>query len=145
MTICVFRPNGHRASADYLHPVDASPCPVTPSCKYCMRTFQDHVALSLHVRQHEQSGQERGWSCSYCDRTFVTSKGRNEHQRLHTGEGFRCNMCPKVFTTAQILQRHMGGVHSIGERYHCSRCGRSFTRRDVLSIHLKKGICMPRS
>ncbi len=49
----------------------------------------------------------------------------------------QCNLCCKLFITAQHLKRHMRR-HS-GERpYKCTECGRQFTRNGDLTKHMRK-------
>lgn len=113
----------------YQYPAGSLHC-----CQYCDMVFETQISLSGHITQiHAQSHADL-WPCRYCERIFSSIGGKQQHERLHTGRGFKCDNCSKVFTTAQILQRHKRAVHN-KERFSCKHCAKSFTRADVLSLH----------
>lgn len=60
--------------------------------------------------------------CTYCDRTFRTSDGRDQHER--TKHNFHCNICNRQFGSRESLDKHKEAKHS---GYECRYCDREFT------------------
>jgi hypothetical protein len=84
-------------------------------CPKCARYFTRGFTLREHLRRHDNI---RPFSCRECSKSFVSSKDRNRHELLHSGE--------KAFVCEQL----MGDGTRKG-------CGRRFARADGLSAHLR--------
>lgn len=50
--------------------------------------------------------------------------------------GFPCQLCPRTFTQAGALKRHMESVH-LKLTFTCDECSNVYTRRDTLTQHKK--------
>lgn len=58
-------------------------------------------------------------------------------QKLTSSEGkklFRCDYCPKVFTTASNLNRHEN-LHGNKKTHECQTCGKKFQQKEYLKKH----------
>lgn len=60
--------------------------------------------------------------CNYCDRTFRTSDGRDQHER--TKHSFDCNICNRQFSSREALDQHEEAKHPPG--YECRYCDKEF-------------------
>jgi hypothetical protein len=118
----------------------------------CGATFSHASDLKKHRETHKPRSQRKKWSCSHCAKEFLSKKGSAPHpafvvlpptlcrlrlhEAKHTGDGFRCHLCSKVFTTNSYLTEHLR-IHS-GERpFPCPKCNKRFAQRTNLTRHLQ--------
>lgn len=91
----------------------ASPCKVVYKCKICHKVFQYKSCLKAHERLHSgismaqvflfqklltqivfQLQDTKPFACDYCDKTFHTKLGLEQHLYVHVEEKvFLCNVC----------------------------------------------------
>ena len=74
--------------------------------------------------------------CEYCSQSFCWRPNLIKHKTIH-GEYKRypCENCPRVFTDAISLQRHIRSQH-VGARAHaCPECGKTFNTSSGLKQH----------
>lgn len=69
---------------------------------------------------HTESKHEN--ECTYCDRTFKTLDGRDQHER--TKHSFNCSICNRQFGSKEALDQHEEAKHS---GYECRYCDKEFT------------------
>ena len=112
-------------------------------CSQCDQTFTRKNTRERHEQQVHHMGQPT--KCSYCDATFSRldcfSQDRHQCQEKISAiggtYGHQCDICEKVFTRKDSLQKHLSQVHS-GKRYSCTMCPVSFAQSYKLKKHLEK-------
>ena len=70
-------------------------------CTQCGKALGSAANLQNHLYIH--SGVLR-YNCSYCGLAFRSHNGLESHTRIHDGKNFKCQFCPKVYMTNQVLQ-----------------------------------------
>lgn len=55
---------------------------------------------------------ERPYPCQYCDSRFKKKQHLQNHERIHTGEKYVCNLCGQAFSRMHILKHHIEKKHS---------------------------------
>ena len=112
-------------------------------CSECDQTFTRNNTRERHEQQVHNIGQP--FKCSYCDATFSRfdyySQDRHQCQEkraaLGGNDGHKCEICEKIFTRKDSLQKHLSQVHS-EKRYNCSMCPASFAQSYKLKKHSEK-------
>lgn len=65
------------------------------------------------MKQHN-AGNEI-YTCPICQATLNSKKSYMKHERVHYEEGFKCEICSKVFTRQDALKYHHQVVHEKNE------------------------------
>lgn len=75
------------------------------------------------------------YQCKLCPKVYDTKYLLNRHLITHgSNRPFACELCGKSFSQKCDLNRHMN-VHNAARQYSCSVCGKSFKRSDYLAKH----------
>lgn len=88
--------------------------PKPHACAICPSRFDCRSALVDHVRRHFGI---KPYKCNYCQKRFVSSSNRTEHERRrHTHEKpYKCKHCVCRFSTISNIRAH--------EKIHlCTSC-----------------------
>ncbi|XP_063290572.1 oocyte zinc finger protein XlCOF7.1-like [Pelobates fuscus] len=79
--------------------------------------------------------EEKRFSCSDCEKGFITKSKLILHKRTHSGEKpHLCLECGKGFITKSYLAIHKR-THSGEKPYSCSECGKCFSHNSSLVKH----------
>ena len=79
------------------------------TCDKCGRMFDKPWTLERHQQVHLNT--ER-FSCSKCDRKFLSSAGLTKHLSKHLPAA-SCSQCERQFTTQQYLDQHVTTHHAL--------------------------------
>lgn len=75
------------------------------------------------------------YQCKLCPKVYDTKYLLNRHLITHgSNRPFACEQCGKAFSQKCDLNRHMS-VHNGARQHSCSVCGKSFKRSDYLAKH----------
>ncbi|XP_077301959.1 uncharacterized protein LOC143922560 isoform X1 [Arctopsyche grandis] len=91
------------------------------------------------------------YSCGICSKSYTGAKSLKRHMAVHTGDGFKCNQCTKIFARRDHLRKHLQRVHSIKNidvvmntislktaiKYDCPYCGVDATNKILMGRHLR--------
>jgi KRAB domain-containing zinc finger protein len=98
------------------------------------------VKLQNHVKEHENesSGSKlaKTYSCSVCQKLFMTVYNLKLHMHVHNGtQRFNCDICDARFSREADLSRHV--YRHTGEYpYKCGMCLRAFRQPGELGRHM---------
>lgn len=83
-------------------------------CQICGKMCKKNEALKRHMELHSDKREE--FACRYCPRSFLSTSGRNKHERRHF-EVFPavCKVCGLKFDDSKSCNRHTYNMHGIGE------------------------------
>jgi len=107
-------------------------------CHICGKHFQQKYGLIRHLQSvHER---RRDFKCSFCKKGFSEKVGRDEHERIHTGEKpYRCDLCDKAFRAKALLYIHKSYHFKSHEsyRFQCRHCPKKFPFQSALTKHMR--------
>ncbi|OJA12943.1 hypothetical protein AZE42_10232, partial [Rhizopogon vesiculosus] len=101
-----------------------SRCPHTNS-KHSVEyecTYCDRTFKSEAGRDQHEEAKHPEYECSYCDRTFKTEAGRDQHEEVKHPE-YECSYCDRTFKTEAGRDQHEEAKHP---DYECSCCDHTF-------------------
>ncbi|XP_041370148.1 zinc finger protein 18-like isoform X8 [Gigantopelta aegis] len=93
------------------------------------------VGLQLKTDSISTKFRKQKLKCESCDFETLYRFALTRHQRIHTGDFFRCHLCTCHFSDSYQLQHHLKG-HAGNLR--CKICGRNFTNFSTLKYHEKR-------
>lgn len=76
------------------------------------------------------------YSCNLCTDIFVTRRAVCEHIRKHHGQKALCNICGKLLSDRNNLNKHYQSVHLKQKRYSCTMCDNRYDSSYRLRIHI---------
>ncbi|XP_077322690.1 uncharacterized protein LOC143956349 [Lithobates pipiens] len=81
--------------------------------------------------------EDKPYSCSQCEKSFLRKSGLVQHQRIHTGKKpFPCPVCGKCFIDKSQLNRH-NIVHTKARPFPCPQCGKGFPHKGNRDKHIR--------
>ncbi|KAF7708149.1 zinc finger protein 62 isoform X2 [Silurus meridionalis] len=128
------------------------------SCSRCGMTFQNSLALDLHMRGNTCTPAFKPLCCPVCKRWFSSLEGLKRHLLSHSqGESLTCQICGCKFSSHAALEEHKRNVHntskdsesptvqsahisqsSSSDAFRCQICQRSYPKLQSLKDHLRK-------
>ncbi|XP_072042341.1 uncharacterized protein [Amphiura filiformis] len=73
-------------------------------CSLCPGIYNTKYYMIQHLEVH---GRNREFKCRYCSASYNAESHLENHERLHTGDVTRCDVCNKTFTWDVTLRRHL--------------------------------------
>ena len=99
--------------------------------------------MRKHVRTVHKEAKE--YKCDPCDKIFPTLVDFKIHKNtVHKGYKYKCNLCHQLYSTTDILQRHIAENHEDcnnengNKNYKCAMCNQLFMEQSSLRKHVKK-------
>jgi hypothetical protein len=117
-------------------------------CRYCRYEtrplgYQNNVLSLEQYKKKEEALDRRDEStCSICMKESVNKTARLKHEAIvHKKETqkYKCDECPKSYTSIGTLQYHKRTRHGLGEEVNesCDMCGKQFSSVGALTTHKK--------
>ncbi|XP_030558916.1 zinc finger protein weckle [Drosophila novamexicana] len=105
-------------------------------CKRCHTFFATEIQLTAHYRTHLHAKDKTENSCSYCPKSFTTAGALKRHvSSIHENiKPYICDCCGKAMKTITALNEHKL-VHTDECPFECPICFRSFKNKARLKIH----------
>ncbi|CAL1532376.1 unnamed protein product [Lymnaea stagnalis] len=77
-------------------------------CPVCSLELSNDHELTVHIRSHNQTGQQSiPNTCTICRKTLSSQSSLDRHMLVHSGERpFKCKICDMSFTTNGNMHRH---------------------------------------
>ena len=115
------------------------------NCKSCSTQFETRSACADHLQSVHNilrpkkvyQRSDKVHSCSYCDKTFISSSSLKFHIYTHTGEKpYTCTTCGASFRQRSHLNTHR--LLHTGEKPHvCETCNKTFRSYGNFKVHLR--------
>ncbi|XP_065163171.1 zinc finger protein 91-like [Atheta coriaria] len=100
----------------------------------------DASLLAAQAKNRKRLKNERRYKCEKCPKRFTSKQAKQFHLMRHPDDGnFFCLKCFKPFLSKSNLIEHMK-CHGEVKPFVCSECGLSFIRNDHLNTHMKRHI-----
>lgn len=83
-------------------------------CGECGEKFRQRESLKRHLKKvHSNNPVAESHKCPLCPKSFSHASGLSRHLLHHTGKTFDCEICMKSYTDSSALRRHMQATHTI--------------------------------
>ena len=104
-------------------------------CQDCERIFNNHKALSYHIKSKHEGIT---YACNQCHYQAPTQSSLKLHiQSIHEGVKYACYQCNYQSTQQGHLVAHIQSIHE-GVRYACNQCDYKATFQNALRTHIKR-------
>lgn len=115
-------------------------------CSYCGKIvrFRPNYLKHLRVHQKNEANERRApgeahekvtFQCEVCQKVFTSAEYFRIHQKTHReGVDLQCKVCGKTFSAVACLRSH-AKVHSGEKRFRCETCGKEFAQGYNLKVH----------
>ncbi|XP_013414139.1 zinc finger protein 616 [Lingula anatina] len=104
-------------------------------CSLCDKMFGIRADMKSHLEKVHYKVRH---VCRICGKKFTTKVGLYLHTKRHTSESqsFRCELCERLFASAQYLEVHKLKAHSANPpSYVCEQCGNAYASKYYLLEH----------
>ncbi|CAK1601280.1 unnamed protein product [Parnassius mnemosyne] len=102
-------------------------------CHICDKRCVTIMRLQYHYRSAHLN--KDGGLCSVCPKTFRCYKAWRNHERLHKGSRYICDLCGHKFLYRHQIKIHLA-EHSDVRSCICDICGKGFKRASYLKEHV---------
>ena len=107
-------------------------------CHYvgCNQRCFDRSSLWQHIRRKHTF--VKPFKCPDCEKKYYTISQLTDHQTIHSGHIFQCDICDKKFLKKSLLYSHRRKVHSNKpkpKKYLCNYCEFKTSKSQSLKRH----------
>lgn len=100
-------------------------------CKGCPKIFESRSDLLYHINLVHKPHK-----CGVCDCTFDFQFKLKKHVlKEHSNHSYGCPKCPKIFTSENLLKKHM--LEHTAKEFCCEVCCCQFSGEDTYMAHMK--------
>ena len=92
--------------------------------------YEDDRRSTLSHHMNSQSGAKP----FKCPDTFPYPQNLSKHRKVHSPPEFKCEFCPKMFTSKSSRDGHMNS-HTGAKPFKCTICKKGFSNNGNLSRH----------
>lgn len=115
------------------------------ACPHCSYRATRQTRLNEHITNRHFPEKKALHKCDRCEFTTLWKSYLKVHQKMHTGEVFRCSRCSYSSPVRSQMLRHERSLHKIGvgrittgnNLYKCSQCPYSAARKGRLQEHIE--------
>jgi len=105
-------------------------------CPKCGKQCPNRSALNKHIIVHDEN-REKNVLCTLCGMKFHLKGTLSQHmRRVHEGQTFKCDQCPKIFKSTSQLRDHIENKHT-EITYTCATCGKTCQSRWLWKSHMR--------
>jgi len=111
------------------------------SCTRCGAKFVQLNSLLVHWTKHigKVADDLDDLVCKICGRKWKSKANLRQHEAIHSGIMFSCNMCESAFNRKDRLTDHIKKKHEgLYSKFSCNICESTFSRKDKLTAHKKR-------
>ncbi|XP_015834119.2 gastrula zinc finger protein XlCGF26.1 isoform X5 [Tribolium castaneum] len=105
-------------------------------CEFCVKHVKTYVQFQAHKRDHANPVD----ICSECGQKFLHRSTYRKHMYLHRTGGFKCQFCPRVFTTKsqRTLHEKTHEDNYVPPTFPCDSCGKIYSVEQNLRQHIRQ-------
>jgi hypothetical protein len=109
-------------------------------CRYEMRAVEQRRVLSLEDYKGAEAivNWRDGKTCSVCLLESKDKYAREKHEAIvhrHESQKFKCDLCPKSYSSQSSLIYHSGKHQEALEKFTCDLCGKQFASDGTMNRH----------
>lgn len=106
-------------------------------CELCGKTFSERNTMETHKLIH--TGTVNSTRVPYFIEILQRVRLRSSLFRLSAvGKTFSCSVCDKKYVTQYMLQKHMQLTHDKVEAQSCHLCGTKVSTRASMNRHMRR-------
>ena len=98
----------------------------------CGKQFRSNT-LKHHIDSVHKP--QKDMKCPECKKVCKGEKALKNHQKVHLGLVYKCNICNEQFTFNASLKSHIRARH-MEEKFPCQICKYNASRKDILEFHI---------
>ena len=112
------------------HIISQHPDAAGELCDLCGKSFKTETKLMRHISVHKT--RERNLHCSFCPKKFFRKDILTVHEKLHTNP-LLCKQCGKKFPEQRYLDNHL--LLHAEKKWECQLCPKMFSTQELLKKH----------
>lgn len=105
-------------------------------CPKCPQVLKTQEMLQRHIWKHKtaRDGKSFLFNCTDCSYKTNQSNNYRRHQKVHTGERYKCSICGSMYSDIFKLKNHIRLAHV--QPLRCKVCGKTYTSKKGYQEHM---------